>query len=44
MFHPIENLGVNFKINDPHISTALFTQHQWKQLPARSIEYRIDRV
>ena len=44
MFHPIENLGVNFKINDPHISTALFTQHQWKQLPARSIKYRIDKV
>lgn len=43
MFYPIENLGVNFKINDPHISTVLFTQHQWKQLSA-SIKYRTDKV
>lgn len=31
----IGNLGITFKINDLHISTALSTQHQWKQLPSK---------
>lgn len=43
MFYPIENLGVNFKINDPHFNCPLYPALV-KQLSARSIKYRTDKV